>query len=126
MDIVLNTNSEEPIYNQIYLQISSQIMKGQLLPGEQLPPIRSIANELRISVIPVKMAWEMLDREGFIKTITGRGTFVAELHVDAVNEKLSTQAKMLAKTTAQKALDLGIKAEEFIGLFREEYKNVSK
>ena len=45
----------------------------------QLPPIRTIANELRISVIPVKMAWEELDHHGFIKTITGKGTFVASI-----------------------------------------------
>ena len=76
MDIVINPSSEVPIYSQIVTQISSQIINGTLKPGEKLPAIRQISNQLRISVIPVKMAWEELDKQGFIKTVAGSGTFV--------------------------------------------------
>lgn len=79
MTLLVNYDSDKPIYMQIFSQISSQILEGELKPGHQLPPIRSIANELIISVIPVKKAWEELDRKGYIKTITGKGTFVSDL-----------------------------------------------
>ena len=63
MDIVLAQKTDKPIYTQIYEQISSQIMNGEIAAGERLPPIRTVAVNLRISVIPVKQAWEQLFSE---------------------------------------------------------------
>lgn len=122
MDIVLSKNSEEPIYTQIYKQISRQILNGQLKSDTQLPPIRTVATELRISVIPVKMAWEELDRNGFIKTVVGKGTFVAELSEHNINEKKSEKAKLIAKEAVEKAIAEGLTADEFIELVKEEFK----
>lgn len=97
MDIVLNTSSSETIYEQIFAQISSQIINGKLLPGEKLPAIRQISNQLGISVIPVKMAWEKLDEQGFIKTVAGSGTFVNVLQQTKIQEKLEEKVSALAK-----------------------------
>jgi len=121
MDIVLNKNSEEPIYLQIYAQISSQIIKGILLPGTKLPGIRQIANELRISVIPVKMAWEELDKNGFIKTVSGSGTFVNELQSHEIENKINSKAEELVIKICKEARESGITAEQLIELITKLY-----
>lgn len=112
MDIILNSQSEKPIYLQIFSQISTQILNGNLKSGMQLPPIRTIANEMRISVIPVKMAWEELDRHGFIKTITGKGTFVASISSAELQQKASTQIEELAKEVVKKSKEINVSLED--------------
>lgn len=121
MDIVLNPSSEIPIYSQIYSQISTQIINGTLLPGTKLPGIRQIANDLRISVIPVKMAWEELDKNGFIKTVTGSGTFVSELKGDELESKLNEKAETLVLKTCREAKESGISADTLIALIKQLY-----
>jgi Predicted transcriptional regulators len=79
MNIVILNTSDKPIYQQLFEQISAQIIKGELKGDFCLPPIRTVAKELRISVITVKKAWEELERKGFIYTMTGKGCFVANL-----------------------------------------------
>lgn len=122
MNIVLSKSSDEPIYTQIYTQISQQILSGQIVADTQLPPIRTVAAELRISVIPVKMAWEELDRNGFIKTVVGKGTFVAELTEHNINEKKFEKARQIAVETVQKAKAAGLSMEEFFSLIKEEFE----
>ena len=126
MDIILNSQSEKPIYLQIFSQISTQILNGNLKSGMQLPPIRTIANELRISVIPVKMAWEELDRHGFIKTITGKGTFVASISSAELQQKASTQIEELAKEVVKKAKEINVSLEDLFDCCKklEKWKNV--
>lgn len=79
MRLTVSDASALPLYQQITEQLTAQIVNGTLPPGSPLPPIRSVAAELRISVISVKRAWEELDRAGLIVTAVGRGTFVAAL-----------------------------------------------
>lgn len=79
MLVSISPRSSEPIYQQLYDQISAQIIRGELQADAPLPPIRTLAKELRISVITVKKAYELLEREGLIYTVVGRGTFVEEL-----------------------------------------------
>ena len=112
MDVVLNQSIEKPIYSQIYSKISSQILNGTLKAGTQLPSIRTIANELRISVIPVKMAWEELDRNGFIQTITGKGTFVAQISSLELQKKANLQIEELAKEVIKKAKDIDVSIDD--------------
>ncbi|MBM7563897.1 GntR family transcriptional regulator [Paenibacillus sacheonensis] len=78
MNVAISSTSEKPIYQQLFEQISAQILKGELESGYSLPPIRQAALELRVSVITVKKAWEELERSGLINTVTGKGCFVAE------------------------------------------------
>lgn len=82
MNIAISNGSDKPIYQQLFEQISAQILNGELENGYCLPPIRQAAHELSISVITVKKAWEELERCGLIHTITGKGCFVAELSTD--------------------------------------------
>ena len=77
MDLFIDNKSGAPIYDQIYNQIKDQIIQGALQPDEAMPSIRGLARDLRISVITTKRAYEDLERDGFILTQPGRGSFVA-------------------------------------------------
>ena len=76
MDIIISNDSDKPIYEQITSQIKNQIMQGVLREGDALPSMRTLAKELRISVITTKRAYEELEREGFITTVVGKGSFI--------------------------------------------------
>jgi len=79
INIVISNTSDKPIYQQMIDQISGQIIRGELSSDQGLPPIRTVAKELRVSIITVKKAWEQLERDGFIYSMVGRGCFVADL-----------------------------------------------
>ena len=87
MYIFIDNKTEAPIYEQIYEQIKSQIISGELCEDEALPSIRNLAKDLRISVITTKRAYEELESEGFIYTVAGKGCFVAEKNLDLVREQ---------------------------------------
>ena len=97
MRILVSNASNDPIYEQIARQIKAEIVGGGLQPGEPLPSIRNLARDLRISVITTKRAYDELERAGFIDTVTGKGTFVAnhnkellrEMRMRVVEEKLA-------------------------------------
>ncbi len=77
--VSISNTSEEPIYLQLFQQIRSKILNGTLETRFNLPPIRTAAKELRISIITVKRGWEELERAGLIYTVVGKGCFVADL-----------------------------------------------
>lgn len=77
MRVLISSASNEPIYNQISSQIKTQIIKGDLEEGALLPSIRGLAKDLQISVITTKRAYDELEKEGFIHTIPGKGSYVA-------------------------------------------------
>ena len=87
MQIYLSNSGQEPIYAQITRQIKQQILSGALRPGDALPSIRLLARELRISVITTKRAYEDLERDGFILTQQGRGSFVAAANWELLREE---------------------------------------
>ena len=93
MDIIISNSSGKPIYEQIAFQIKSLIISGQLRDGESLPSIRLLAKELRISVITTKRAYEDLERDGFIETVPGKGSFVAPKDVEFVREEHMRQVE---------------------------------
>jgi GntR family transcriptional regulator len=110
MNIVISNTSDNPIYQQIYEQICAQIIKGELESDFCLPPIRTVAKELRISVITVKRAWEELERQGFIYTMAGKGCFVAPLpskELDSKRNKLVYE-KLTKDIEYYKALGLSM------------------
>ncbi len=88
MRILINNTGDTPIYEQIVSQIKAAILSGELLPGDALPSMRLLAKELRISVITTKRAYEELEREGFIVSMTGKGSFVAESNAQLMREEL--------------------------------------
>ncbi len=87
MNIIISNSSGEPIYEQITNQVKSAIMKGELSEGELLPSIRLLAKELQISVITTKRAYEELEREGFIQTVPGKGSYVSSQNKELLKEK---------------------------------------
>ncbi|MGI5855797.1 MAG: GntR family transcriptional regulator [Candidatus Merdivicinus sp.] len=87
MTVLIDNKSGAPIYDQIYTQIKDQIISGALQEDEALPSIRSLAKDLRISVITTKRAYDELEREGFIYTIAAKGCFVAPKNVELLREE---------------------------------------
>ncbi|WP_042351501.1 GntR family transcriptional regulator [Bacillus massiliigorillae] len=87
MQIIITNNSKEPIYEQISLQVKNLILRGDLQMGDGLPSMRQLAKDLRISVITTKRAYEELERDGFIYSIVGKGSFVAEQNLEIMKEK---------------------------------------
>ena len=87
MDIIISNASDKPIYEQITAQMKNLILNGTLAEGAQLPSMRALANDLRISVITTKRAYEDLERDGFILTQQGRGSFVAEQNPALLREE---------------------------------------
>lgn len=87
MNIIISNSSNSPIYEQIFSQIKNLIIEGKLKEGEALPSMRLLAKELRISVITTKRAYEELEREGFITSITGKGSFVNKRNLDLIREE---------------------------------------
>ena len=87
MNIFIDNKGNSPIYEQIYTQIKNQIISGALKANDALPSIRSLAKDLRISVITTKRAYEELEREGFIYTLPAKGCFVAEKNIQLIREE---------------------------------------
>ena len=124
LNIVISNSSGKPIYEQITNQVKAAILSGELSPGDALPSMRLLAKELRISVITTKRAYEELEREGFIITQTGRGSFVAPVGVELLREE-QLRAVEEHLTNAVRAAHLGnLDKAEFLGiaetLFEEE------
>ena len=87
MDIIISNASGQPIYDQISSQIKSKILSGELQEGDALPSMRFLAKELRISVITTKRAYEELERDGFIVSVPGKGSYVAGKNLEFVREE---------------------------------------
>ena len=87
MNIIISNSGGQPIYEQIVSQIKSQIISGALSEGDMLPSMRLLAKELRISVITTKRAYEELERQGFIVSLTGKGSFVAGKDLELIREE---------------------------------------
>lgn len=87
LNIIISNSSGRPIYDQITSQIKEKIVSGELHEGDALPSMRLLAKELRISVITTKRAYEELEREGFIYSVTGKGSFVAEKNIEFIKEE---------------------------------------
>ncbi|ULO04762.1 GntR family transcriptional regulator [Paenibacillus sp. 19GGS1-52] len=87
MQIIISNSSKEPIYEQITQQIKSLILTGELPKSTVIPSMRNLAKDLQISVITTKRAYDELEKEGFIYSIVGKGSFVAEQSPDMIREK---------------------------------------
>jgi len=109
MQIYIDNRSGQPIYDQIYSQLKGKILSGELKPDEMLPSIRGLARDLRISVITTKRAYEELEKEGFLYTVTGKGSFVAPKNLDLIREEnlKEFEEHMLAIHTLAAACGIG-------------------
>ena len=104
MDIIISNSSGVPIYEQIEEQIKSQIMTGELVEGDALPSMRVLAKDLKISIITTKRAYEDLERDGFITSVTGKGSFVKGINSDMVTENMMFAIQELLETAVDKAI----------------------
>ena len=103
MEIIISNNTNKPIYEQITIQFKQMIMSGELKAGESIPSMRSLAKSLHVSVISVQRAYEDLQKDGFIETTVGRGSFVSSFNKNFVQEEKQREIE----EHLQKAVDLG-------------------
>lgn len=108
MKLSVNTASETPIYRQLTDQLTAAILSGELKGGDALPPIRTVAAELKISVIGVRRAWEELDREGYISSEVGRGSFVCALSEKERSRRSREQLKSVLQPAVERCRALGL------------------
>lgn len=118
MRILISNSSDKPIYDQIVDQMKSLILKGDLTEGEALPSIRNLAKELSISVITTKRAYEELENEGFIETVRGKGSFVAQENKELFKEKKLKLIEEKLEEAVNEADALGLTEEEVIDMIK--------
>lgn len=112
MNINISNSSGEPIYIQIANQIKTLILEGKLSEGEALPSMRILATELRISFMTTKRAYEELERDGFIESYTGRGSFVKAQNIELYREEQMKRIESLLTEASETAQKAGITVDE--------------
>ena len=122
MDIFISNTSDKPLYEQITAQIKNLILSGALKEGDALPSMRILAKELRISVITTKRAYEELEREGFIVTQSGKGSYVAARNVELIREEKYRRIEQQLLTAVNLARLSEISLDEMIEILTLLYK----
>ena len=125
MDIIISNSSGVPIYEQIEEQIKSQILSGELTEGDALPSMRVLAKELKISIITTKRAYEDLERDGFIESITGKGSFVKGINSDIVKETMLFSIQELLEKAVDKAILCNVSHDELSDMLALLYEEKS-
>lgn len=122
MKIIISNSSNQPIYEQIVDQIKGLILKNDLEEGDGLPSIRNLAKELQISVITTKRAYEILEREGFIETVRGKGSFVAAQNKELLKEKKMKVIEDKLVEVVNEGKMLGLSLEELLEMLSVLYE----
>jgi GntR family transcriptional regulator len=123
VNIIISSNTSKPIYEQITLQIKAKVMGGELQTGDPVPSMRALAKSLRVSVISVQRAYEDLQRDGFIETAVGRGSFVSAKNRDFIQEEQQRRAEEHLAEAAEIGKASGISADKLIELLRLFYES---
>ena len=116
MRILINNNSMVPIYEQLVSQIKNDIISGELNEDEALPSVRTLASDLKISALTVKKAYDLLEEEGFVTTVHGKGTFV-----NAADRQMAKEAR---KKAAEDSLFKAMSEAEAAGLNKDEIREM--
>ena len=110
MNIIISNNRDKPIYEQIISQVKNMIMSGELTAGENLPSMRALAKSIHVSVITVQRAYEELQRDGFIETEIGRGTYVLarnkEFYKEQQQKKMEEYLQLAIEVAKENAMPL--------------------
>lgn len=117
MTIIIDNKSGVPIYDQIYSQIKAQIIGDSLRQDEALPSIRSLAKDLRISVITTKRAYDELEAEGFIYTLPGKGSFVAPKNTELLREENLRRIEEHMREISALAMQSGLTRQELSEMY---------
>ena len=124
MNIIISNSSAVPLYEQILNQIKTQILSGELSSDELLPSIRVLAKELKVSIITTKRAYEELEKEGFIETVVGTGTFVSHSNSERLREAAMAEMEDKLEAVIISAKSLGLTLDECIEIFKSIYEEV--
>ena len=117
MKIIINTSSMVPIYEQIIDQIKTMIRKQELKQNDQLPSVRALSKELKISALTVKKAYDELEREGFTVTIHGKGSYVTAANTELMMEEQKKEVEQDLEQAILKGRRFGISDEVIKTLF---------
>lgn len=117
MKIIINHSLMVPIYEQIADQIKAQIRRGELKENDNLPSVRVLSRELKISALTVKKAYDFLESEGFTVTVHGKGTYVAAANTELLLEEQKKEVEDDLEAAIQKGRRCGISDEEIRTLF---------
>ena len=124
MNIWIDNRSTQPIYDQVFSQIKNQILSGELRADEPLPSIRSLARDLRISVVTTKRAYEELEKEGLIYTVAAKGSFVAERSSSLLREESLRKIEEHMDEIVRLASLCGLDREEVLNMFTYELEDM--
>lgn len=121
MKIVIQPQGTLAIYEQIVNQLKNEIVTGELVAGEALPSIRGLAAELGVSVITTKRAYEELEKEGLIRSVSGKGFYVCEYNTDYLREKQLVMLESRLGEIIAEAKGAGLSCEELVEMLRALY-----
>ncbi len=119
MDIVIQINSPEPVYEQIVRQIHEGVRSGQLAPDTPLPPVRQLAGDLSLNRNTVARAYKLLEEQGVIQTAGRKGTFVRSNAASEVTQVKKSHARRVAQRMIQTLLAAGLSRDEISGVFND-------
>jgi GntR family transcriptional regulator len=122
MQIIISNHSKEPIYEQIYAQIKKHILTNELQAGQFLPSMRQLAKDLDVSVITTKRAYEELEKNGFIFSVVGKGSFVSEQNNELIRERKMKVIEEQLMAAVQNSKEIGIDLTELKELLTMLYK----
>lgn len=117
MKLIINTSSMVPIYEQIVDQIKTLIRSGELKENDNLPSVRALSKELKISALTVKKAYDNLEAEGFAVTVHGKGTYITAANTELLLEEQKKEVEADLEMAIQKGRRFGISDEEIRDLF---------
>lgn len=118
MNIQINNSSDDPIYLQIKNQIKAQIISGDLKVGEQLPSIRFLAKEIRVSMLTAKRAFDELELDGFINSVQGKGNFVAAQNKELIREEYLKKIESKLQEVVELSEIADVSSDELIKMLK--------
>jgi len=118
LNIIISNNRDKPIYEQIVSQIKNMIMSEELLAGDSLPSMRSLAKSIHVSVITVQRAYEELQRDGFIETEIGRGTYVLARNKEFYKEQQQKRIEEYMQLAIEAAKENAMPLEKLIDILK--------
>ncbi|MBU1145178.1 MAG: GntR family transcriptional regulator [Firmicutes bacterium] len=122
----ISSKSDTSIYQQLYDQIEAQILSGELKSGTNLPSIRTMAKELRVSVITIKKTWEELEKSGYILTISGKGSYITTNSKETLKKKKFDLVKDIFRDNILQCKTLEISKKEIIDIIEDLYDVIPK
>lgn len=118
MKMIISNSSSVPIYEQIKSSIIEQIMSGVLKENEMLPSIRSLASDIRISVMTIKKTYDELEQDGYIVTVQGKGSFVVPKNIELAKEQARKDIEIFLNKSIKLAQMYNISEQEVLEIFK--------